>query len=371
MKRLTVLHTIETAGPGGAETVLLQLATQLDPARFRSVAVLPEPRWLGRKLEEHGVPTFYAPSKGWHDFGSPRGLIRTIRGESVDLIHSHLPGQNFDGCLAGTLTGKKTIVTYHGPVEFEHASTWQQRIRLATVRNRAAAAVVVCDFVGGILRGLGFDPQKIVRIYNGVNVSLYGKDEPGGFRKELGLAPGTRLVGMIANVRASKGYEYYVRAARKVIDELQDVVFVGVGDIDENLAAPVRSLMSTLGLGDRFRLVGFRSDVPRILNDLDLVVLASTSEGMPLVTLEAMATGKALVVTRCGGAPEVVDDGHTGLVVPVADAEAMAEAIVQLLRDKDVRQMGACARERVTKEFSIQKMIRSYEELYLRVLGAN
>src|SRR5581483_5342145 len=130
-KKITVLHTIETAGPGGAETVVLQLATMLDSERFRSIVVLPEVHWLGRQLEQRGVPTFYISSKAWYDLKMPLGLSRIVRREGVDLIHSHLPGQNFDSCLAGALTGRKTIVTYHGPVELEHAKKWKSRVRLA------------------------------------------------------------------------------------------------------------------------------------------------------------------------------------------------------------------------------------------------
>jgi glycosyltransferase involved in cell wall biosynthesis len=367
-QKITVLHTIETAGPGGAETVVLQLATMLDPDRFRSIVALPEAHWLGRQLEDRGVPVFYTPSLAWHDI--PLGLVRVIRKERVDLVHSHLPFQNFDSCIAGALTGRKTIVTYHGPVELEHAGTWKSRLRLSLVRRRAAAVVVVCDFVGRMLQELGFDGSKMVRIYNGIHTNGVGNGRRGKFREELGLAPGTPLVGTIANVRKSKGYEFYVQAAAKVLERCAEVVFVGAGDVDEQVAAPVRRLMRELKLGDRFRLLGFRSDVQQILQDLDLVVLASTSEGMPLVTLEAMAAGKPLVVTRCGGPPEVVDHGSTGLIVPPADADALAEAILTLLQSQHRAEMGARARARVEREFTLETMIANYEALYLRTLEA-
>jgi glycosyltransferase involved in cell wall biosynthesis len=369
-KKITVLHTIETAGPGGAETVVLQLATLLNPERFRSIVALPEAHWLGRQLEQRGVPTFYVSSKAWYDLKTPLGLRRVVRTEGVDLIHSHLPYQNFDSCIAGALTGRKTIVTYHGPVELEHAGTWKSQLRLATVRRRAAAVVVVCDFVGQMLVDLGFDASKIVRIYNGIHVNGAGSSVRGKFRQELGLSPETRLVGMIANVRKSKGYEFYVRAAARVLERCPNVVFVGAGDIDEQLGVPIRALMSELKLGDRFRLLGFRSDVRQILEDLELMVLASTSEGMPLVTVEAMAAGKPLVVTRCGGTPEVVEEGATGLIVPPADSDALAEAILALLQSSKTDEMGRRARARVEKEFTIEKMIASYEELYVRTLEA-
>jgi len=130
MKQYTVLHTIETTGPGGAETVVLNLATGLDPRRFRSVALLPHDSWLGRRLAEHGVPTYFEASRAWYDFRLPRAIAEVSRDEKVDLVHSHLPDQNFYSCLASRITGRKTVVTYHGPVELADSKRLKGAIKL-------------------------------------------------------------------------------------------------------------------------------------------------------------------------------------------------------------------------------------------------
>jgi glycosyltransferase involved in cell wall biosynthesis len=124
-------------------------------------------------------------------------------------------------------------------------------------------------------------------------------------------------------------------------------------------------------LEDRFIFLGFRSDIPKILGELDVFVLSSISEGMPLSVLEAMASGKAIVTTQCGGIPEIVDHGKTGLLVPPSDSSALAEAIGDLLSDRSkAERLGANAQLKFQKEFTLDGMIERYEWVYLSQLGS-
>ena len=371
MRQRTILHTIETSGPGGAETVLLQVASLLNRERFRSLALLPRKGWLSESLEKAGVPVHFVESRGWYDFRVPRALQDLIRTEGIDLIHSHLPGHNFYGSLAGTLTNRRTVATYHGAVEFARTTPLKNRIRLATVSHLADAVVVVCDYVRRLLESRHFPPEKIVRIYNGIGVARFAGARDGRLRGELRLPEETLLVGTVANVRESKGYEFLVRAARMVVDRSPNAHFVAVGDIDPVLGRPLLTLVNELRLSDRFHFLGFRSDVPDILSALNVFVLASVSEGFPLVALEAMAAGKSVVMTRAGGQQELIDNGRNGLLVRAADAEALAIAITDLLTHPE--RAAAMAREaytRVRTDFTLEKMVAGYEALYERLLKA-
>ncbi len=369
MSRITVLHTIETAGPGGAETVLLNLASKLDPSRFRSIAMLPEGRWLPGQLRAREIPTFCVESKGWHDLTLPKSMAQLVRTEKVDLIHSHLPDQNFYSCVVGHLTRSKTIATYHGAVEVARAR--RKAFKLWVVRKTAAAVVVVCDFVADLLKGVDFPAGKLVRIYNGIELSRFQVSANGLFRDSLGLDRDDRLVGTVANLRQSKGYEFLIRAARKVLDAVPRARFLAVGEIDQELGNKYFSLVEKLGLTDRFTFLGFRKDVAEILSNLDLFVLPSTSEGFPLVLLEAMAAGRPVVATRSGGPQEIVEDGQTGLLVPPGDAEALAKGIEKLLvNPEQAADLGRNARGKVEREFSLEKMVSQYEALYERCLDS-
>lgn len=370
MKKLTILHTIETAGPGGAETVVLELASRLDTKRFRSIVLLPREEWLSENLRERGVPAFLVDSQAWHDFRLPRGMTRLVRKENVDLIHSHLPGQNFYSCAVGLLTGRKTVATYHGALELSQSQGMRGAIQLGTVRRTADAVVVVCDFMGKMLQEIHFPAEKIVRIYNGIQVERYEGPTDGRLRNELGLRNGTKIVGTVANLRQTKGYEFFVRAAAQVLAAAPDTRFVAIGDIDQQIAAPLFAAIKQMGIEDRFRFLGFRKDVPELLNELDVFVLASVSEGFPLVALQAMAASRPMVVTRSGGPQEIIDDGQNGFLVPPADADALAQKITELLRNPArAGEFARSARDKVGRTFSIEKMIGEYEALYERLLA--
>ncbi|MGB2887260.1 MAG: glycosyltransferase, partial [Candidatus Acidiferrales bacterium] len=362
MRKFNILHTIETAGPGGAETVVLNLASRLDSSRFRSVALLPREDWLSERLRERGVPTFFVDSKAWYDFRLPWGMARLIRQENIDLIHSHLPGQNFYSCAVGRLFGRRTIATYHGAIELSQSGGLRGGIQLGSVRRSADAVVVVCDHVGKMLREAGFPAEKIVRIYNGISVDRFQISGDGRLRRELGLRNGTKLVGTIANLRQSKGYEFFIQAARKVVDTRPDTRFVAVGDIDPVIAKPLFASIERLGLQDLFLFLGFRTDVPEILSELDVFVLSSVSEGFPLVALEAMASARPVVVTRSGGPQEIVEDGRTGLLIPPADPDALTGKICELLDNPErAAALARAARAKVESTFTLEKMVREYE----------
>ena len=371
VKRYTILHTIETGGPGGAETVLLELATNLDSRRFRSLALLPGGRWLPQQLRERNIPTTIARSRAWYDLHLPRMMRQLVRQERVDLIHSHLPDQNFYSCLVGRLTACKTVVTYHGAPELFRNAGLRGAIKSWLVRHAATAVVVVSDYLRQLLADAGFPADKIVRIYNGVDLNQFSRGAGGRLRGELGFPDNAKLIGMVANLRPSKGYEYFVQAARQVTDSIPEARFVAVGEREEGIAKQLEYLLQQLGLEDRFVFLGFRADVPEILADLDVFVLSSVSEGLSIATIEAMAAGKPVVVTRSGGPREVVEDGRTGLLVPPADPSALASRICELLRNPDLATtLSRNARAEVDSKFSLARMIREYESLYERCLGS-
>jgi glycosyltransferase involved in cell wall biosynthesis len=321
-------------------------------------------------LRELGVPVVEVGWKAWYDPKGPMAMVQTIRKHGVDLIHSHLPGQNFYSCIAGALTKRKTLVTYHGPVELQDAESAKGKARLWFVRRTADRTIVVCKMVKGMLVDRGFREERISVIYNGIDPAPYASPSPGTLRASLRLAPDAMLIGMIANVRQSKGYDVLVRAAAEVCRRFPSARFVGVGHVDEGLARPIRQQIDNLSLREKFIFAGFRADVPQVLSDLDVFVLSSTSEGMPLAILEAMAARKAIVATRCGGIPEVLEDGHSGLLVPPSDPGGLARAIEALLSDRSrALRMARHAESRLRSEFTLGGMIERYENLYLSELA--
>lgn len=370
MSRRTILHTIETSEPGGAETALLYLASKLNPDRFRSLALLPGEGWLSDRLREVGVTVFFANSQKWYDFQLLREMRRVIECERVDLIHSQLPGQNFYSCVVGLMTGRKTVATYQAAFELAESQGWKNAVRLSAVRMLADAVVAVSDDVGALLRRAHFPQEKVVRIHNAIDVEGFGASSDGRLRKSLDLPEQSKLVGTVACLRPQKGYEFLIRAARMVIDQIPEVHFVAVGEMDQVMSQPLFELADRLDLREQFHFLGFRSDIPEILSELDVFVLPSTSEGLPLALLEAMAAGRPAVATQCGGPSEVVTNNVTGLLIPPREPDAIAKAVVELLTDQQLAaRLARAGQAKVRSEFALSKMLKEHEALYERLLS--
>ncbi len=366
MKRRTIFHTIETGGPGGAETILLHLASRLDPARFRSVVLAPEAGWLLDGLRQNQVTTHLIAMRGRLD-RTLRAMARLVRAENADLIHSHLPDQNFHSCLVGRMTDRPVVTTYHGALDVSGA---RATLKTRVVRRFASATVAVSQSLMASLRSAGFGAERVFCIHNGVDTEHFAVAPSGRLRTELGCANGARLVGMVANLRRDKGYEFFVRSARLVADRVPQCHFVAVGEGDQESRARLEALVRELGLGGRFSFAGFRPNIPEVLAELDVFVLSSTSEGFSLATVEAMAAGRPVVVTRSGGPQEIVEDGRSGFLVPPADPENMAARVCDLLANPSLaEELGGNARRSVEQRFSLARMLAEYENLYQRLLG--
>jgi glycosyltransferase involved in cell wall biosynthesis len=181
-------------------------------------------------------------------------------------------------------------------------------------------------------------------------------------REELGIAPGTTVIGTITRLMPSKGNQYLIDAAPKVLAQHPDVRFfvVGEGELQAELEAQARAL----GLGDRFVFSGFRRDVAAALSALDIVVFPSLWEGTPLTVFEALAMGKPIVATDADGLLDVLTDGKDALIVPKADAGALAKAIDTLLESPSVVDGLIAEARRTGQHYDIAVFVRKMERLY-------
>lgn len=367
---LTILHTIETGGPGGAETVLVKLASRLDPARFRSLVLLPRTGWLHAQLQKANVPTYFVQSNAWYDLGLPKAVYRLARRENVDIIHSHLPDQNFYSSLVGPLAGTKVVATYHGCQQLSRPRSLKSALKLAVVKQRANTVVVVSDFLKATLVEAGFPRDRVIRIHNGIDAVQVAAQTRAGLRQELGCVNGSRLVGTVANLRGPKGYDYFLKAARLVVDAMPEVRFAAAGEADPELTRKLLALRLELNLEKHVLFLGFRRDVNELLAAFDVFVLPSISEGFSLATVEAMAAGRPVIATRSGGPEELIDDGVTGLLVPSRDPQSLAAKICEVLRNAPLAStLGRNAQAAVQNKFSLTKMVAEYSAVYQAVIS--
>ncbi|MBN2088568.1 glycosyltransferase family 4 protein, partial [candidate division KSB1 bacterium] len=206
--------------------------------------------------------------------------------------------------------------------------------------------------------------HKIQVIYNGVSVEKYLMSESvEKSRILLKLPVEKKLVVIVGRLHEQKGHIYLIRAARKIIDAIPDCHFIIVGD--GALRESLQKLINELNLTTSFTFLGFRTDIPRILNAIDLFILPSHDEGLPLVLLEAMAAGKPVIATAVGGVAELVQNKRTGILIPPGEVDAIVLSVVDLLKsDEQMRWLGNQAREYVLDNFSHEKMLKKTYENY-------
>jgi glycosyltransferase involved in cell wall biosynthesis len=216
----------------------------------------------------------------------------------------------------------------------------------------------------------GCTPRKICVVPNGVDIERFHQRCPNpALRQEFGLDANTQAVGIVAALRPEKNHEMFLYVAALIRQRLPNVRFLIVGDGLRR--AELETLAKGLGVADIVRFLGTRSDIPEVLSVLDVVLLTSHSEANPICVLEAMACEKPVVATRVGSVSETVLDHQTGYLVALGDSQQMAERVVRLLTSPErAAAMGRAAREHVIGHWSVDGMVRGYENLITRIYTA-
>ena len=370
-----ILQVLE-ATEGGTRRHLMDLCLHLDPGRFTvSVAcsVLRDPAFAAdidtlraRGIRVHVVPMQRAISPV-RDLVALVRLWRLMRVGAYDVVHTHSSKAGFLGRLAAHLAGVPRVVhTPHTfPFEMEVGSGTR---RLYAGLERLAARftqimVCVCPSQRPAAQAL-VGARRTVVIENGIAPLLPADAAAGEARRRaLGLASDAVVAGVIGRMSRQKGHADFVAAARSVAARLPMARFLLVGD-GECRPAVVRRIAAA-GLEDRFIFAGAQEDIAGWLAAMDVVVLPSLWEGLPYVLLEAMAAGRAVVATRVGGIPDVVEDGVSGRLVPPRDPEALALALAALLEDAGVRSaIGIQARLRLAGRCRLDDMVKRLESVY-------
>jgi glycosyltransferase involved in cell wall biosynthesis len=218
------------------------------------------------------------------------------------------------------------------------------------------------------------DCSNVVVVYDGIEFGIFESVRArASIRSELGIPADAPLIGEVGRVSEIKGYEDFVLAAAIVKKAVPDAAFIGVGGRtkpDADYEQKMLQLIDSENLQGSFRLIDFREDISDIMSALDLLVLPSRSEALGRVLIEAMAAGKPVIGTQIGGIPEVIEDGVTGLVVPPRSPDALAQAIIKILRDPNLAyRIGTAGREQGKVRFSLERHVAEVQRVYERLLG--
>ena len=356
---------------GGGQRSLLLLLGRLARTRFAPFLVCPTEGGLVEKAENLGIETEIirmGSLKTPNIFSTASTVFklrRLIRKKNIDLIHSDSPRQALFASLA--VRKIKTPLVWHVRV-----STAEKKSLDRFLYNRSQKVIAVSRAASLRFSGYDLASDKMAVIPNGVDLTQFKSMPPDSkLREELDIEEGSVLVGTLGQLIPGKGQDVLIRAAKRVAEQAAEVKYVIVGNRNKAYKNTLEELSAGLGIQNKVRFIGYREDIPQIMNCLDIVVLPSTShlEGLSRVIIEAMACGKPVIATDAGGNPEAVEDGKSGILVPPGDPDELARAILELARDADKRKrMGEAGRKRAEQLFSIEMNVARIEEIYEEIL---
>jgi len=384
----TILYLHTTSEIGGSDVSLLRLVEGLDRNRYTVIVALPADGPLVPRLRDAGAEVEIMPvlmkltsRRGAGFFvkfalNYPRAiaaLVRLIRSRSVAIVHTNTI-HNLYGVTAARVAGVPHVWHFR---EIVWQSGLLRRVELAIARWWSTRIIVTSTAIAGMYGPERRWPVQLVRVPNGVETDRFMPGDGTRVRRELNVAPGQPLIGIVCRLDPWKGVDDFLAAAAQVAVADHDAVFAVVGGPiigQESYEDALKERARDLGLGARVRFTGWRygpAEMPDVHRALDVLVLASREpEPFGLVLLEAMATGRPVVATRHGGPLDIVEDGRTGDLVAPRDPGAMARAIVELLRDPARRiRMGTHARERVQQHYTAQQYVAGIEAVYRELVA--
>jgi len=357
-----ILHTESSHGHGGQEIRTLAETRWLIGHGWRALIVCQPDSPLLAEARASSIPVEAVRMGSATDIGAIVRLRRLMRERGVSLVHTHSSVDSWLGGVAAKSLGRPVVRSRHVSIPI--------RRRRALVYRLADRIITSGEGVRAMVIGAGITPERVVAISAGVDSARFHPGVSGkAVRDELGLGAAP-MVGLVANVRGSKGHNVFLDAARAVLTAAPETRFLIVGDGVgfEDVKGRVRQL----GLEARVHLTGFRRDIPEVMAALDVLALPSIrSEAIPQVIPQALAVGTPVVASTVGGSPELIRDGENGRLVPPADAPALADAILTLLREPErARAMARAGQVMVQARYTIDATMARTTAVYRELLDA-
>lgn len=360
----TVLHVIDTTGPGGAETIFLQLAKNMADKGYRSIALIRGNGWVQSQLEELNIPFHVINCKGSFNLGYLITIIKLIKKEKVNIIQSHLLGSNVYCSLAAIFTQARVFATFHGMVDIKPDERFKT-IKLIALRLGCKKIIAVTDTLKDSIKSLPIiNRSRVTTIYNGIDINRYKKIDASDFRSKLNLSDDDILIGSLGNIRQPKNYPLAIETIYKLHEKGHKVHYAVAGDGNAEQMQPLDKLIRKYDLSDYVHLLGFTRETQAFLSALNIFLMTSTSEGHPLALTQAMANGLPIVSTRCG-VELIVTDNVEAILSPSMTADSLTGCIEKIINDGDLaNKMGQNAFIKAQNQYALDAMFDQYMSLY-------
>lgn len=367
-----VLHVCDKFGVGGSSIhgvsrLFSWWFPRYDPGRFAvSLCGLKRPEPASDLLAAEGIPVHHL-GRGRFDPRILPDLVALVRARQARVLHVHGYAAADFGRLAARLTGAALVLHEHFA---DPRMPAYQGLADRALRGLTDRAIAVSGSTRDFLVRQRHVPENRVRlIWNGAPLDEFApvpRERSQAARRSLGIPGDVPVVGAVGRLSAQKGHRFLLDAAARLAAGEPRVLFLLVGDGDQEPL--LREQARALGMHERVVFAGHRKDVPDVLGAIDVLCISSTYEGTPLALFEAMAAGKAIVSTAVDGCREVLEDGRTALLVPPADAEALAGALARVLADGELAARLARAARAESEKYDIGRCVEQMQALYDEVL---
>ena len=369
-KSVKILHLISSLGLFGAENIALTLGEKIQGGGYESVIGALQHSGHPKaeiviKAEERGIKTFSLKCDGRFDIGAIFRLKKYLVEAKVDILHTHNYKSDMIGACAAFLAKVPVIATAHGFTDVTHSVSFYEKLDRLVLRAFFSKVIVV---TGEMLKN--FPEGKKEVIANGVDIDQFSRDaqKREALRKNYQIKDNEILIGTVGRLSREKNQRMLLEALYPLMrdDDAIRVMVVGDGPKAEEL----KQFATARHLEDRIIFTGNMRDTVSVYSALDIFVLSSLTEGVPLTILEAMASKLPVVATRVGGIPEMINDDKTGLLVDARDVCALRAKITNLIKNPGKRQQLAESASRFVKtNYSLKRMCAAYREVYKEVLN--
>jgi L-malate glycosyltransferase len=368
MKKIKVLHIIKSLGRGGAEMLLPETLRLHDKSRFEFhyIYFLPWKNQMVKALEiQNAKVTCFNAKNNLQLLSKQAKVVKYCKNHNIDIIHCHLPWAGFLGRLVYFRTNIPMVYTEHNMQERYHYIT--KILNKKTFNSQSLAVGVSEDVVESIEKNIG--PKILVKtILNGVNTEKYIKNSKDlEIRNKYNIPENAFVVGLVSVFRFQKRIVEWLQVFKDFSDKNENVfgLIVGAGPLEHE----IKEELERLQLYDKVILPGLQEDTLPFYNAMDVFMMSSSFEGLPIALLEAMSMECAIVSTNAGGIKEVIRDEVDGLIVDVENWHILSEKLNVLANNsKLLQRLKKAARMRVIEEFSLQLMVENLENEYLKLL---
>ncbi|MDO9399659.1 MAG: glycosyltransferase [bacterium] len=363
-QKIKIIYIIPTLNIGGAERLVIDIAKNLNQEKF-IVKIICMKRFgiWEQELKDSGIQLILLGQKRGCSFFSLIKLIRILKKECPDIVHTHLFGADFYGSIATRLVGIKYLVsTEHN---FNYSEGLIRKIIKMFISKLFNNIIAVSEAVKNyVIKDYCVKSKKILVIYNGVDVNKFFQH----FKKRENVKENRNIViGSVGRLVEQKGFKYLIEAVNKLSSQNIDIecLIAGDGELKTVLLEKVKKL----GLENKIKFLGSQKDIKSFLNKIDIFILPSLWEGFGLVILEAGLAGLPVIVSKVGGIVEIIEDKKDGLFVNPANSDDLAQKIKDLIEHKEFRdELAINLQTKVKNNFTIQNTVAQYEQYYNKLV---